>query len=112
MRRARACAPPRAPEINHANGRSDTSCRRAYVKEPIMRNTMRSASGRKFNSARRPSPSDRKAGKAKKIRAKWSARILRQGSLTGPAFIEFTFPTKGVAQASFGQITATCAAGI
>ena len=31
----------------------------------------------------------------KKIRAKWSARILRQGSLTGPASIEFTFPTVG-----------------
>jgi hypothetical protein len=66
-----------------------------------MRNTMRSASGRKFNSARRPSPSDRKAGKAKKIRAKWSARILRQGSLTGPAFIEFTFPTKGGGTSQF-----------
>ena len=30
-----------------------------------------------------------------KIRKQWSARILRHGSLTGPAFIEFKFPTQG-----------------
>ena len=30
-----------------------------------------------------------------KIRRQWSVRILRRGSLTGPAFIEFKFPTQG-----------------
>ena len=30
-----------------------------------------------------------------KIRKKWSVRILRRGSLTGPAFVEFRFPTQG-----------------
>jgi hypothetical protein len=30
-----------------------------------------------------------------KIRRKWSVRILRRGSLTGPAFVEFRFPTQG-----------------
>jgi Domain of unknown function (DUF927) len=30
-----------------------------------------------------------------KIRKKWSVQILRRGSLTGPAFIEFKFPTQG-----------------
>jgi putative DNA primase/helicase len=66
-----------------------------------MRNAKHSVSDRKSNSARHPSPSDRKAEKAKRIRAKWSARILRQGSLTGPAFIEFTFPTKGGGTSQF-----------
>jgi hypothetical protein len=54
-----------------------------------------------FNSAHHPSPTDRRAKKAKRIRAKWSARILRQGSLTGPAFIEFTFPTRGGGTSQF-----------
>jgi putative DNA primase/helicase len=66
-----------------------------------MRNAKHSVSDRKSNSAPHPSPSDRKAEKAKRIRAKWSARILRQGSLTGPAFIEFTFPTKGGGTSQF-----------
>jgi hypothetical protein len=30
-----------------------------------------------------------------KIRKQWSVRILRRGSLTGPTFIEFKFPTQG-----------------
>jgi uncharacterized protein DUF927 len=30
-----------------------------------------------------------------KIRKQWSVRILRHGSLTGPTFIEFKFPTEG-----------------
>jgi hypothetical protein len=30
-----------------------------------------------------------------KIRKQWSVRILRRGSLIGPAFIEFQFPTQG-----------------
>jgi hypothetical protein len=30
-----------------------------------------------------------------KTRKQWSVRILRHGSLTGPAFIEFKFPTRG-----------------
>jgi hypothetical protein len=67
----------------------------------MMRNTKHPVSSRSPNSARRPSPSDRKAQKARKIRAQWSARILRQGSLTGPAFIEFTFPTKGGGTSQF-----------
>ena len=32
---------------------------------------------------------------ADKIRKRWSARILRRGSLTGPTFLEFKFPTQG-----------------
>jgi hypothetical protein len=45
---------------------------------------------------------DKEARKAKKeIREKWSVRVLRRGSLTGPAFIEFTFPTKGGAASRF-----------
>lgn len=32
---------------------------------------------------------------ANKIGKRWSVRILRQGSLTGPTFIEFKFPTQG-----------------
>ena len=35
---------------------------------------------------------------SKSIRAKWSARILRQGSLVGEASIEFSFPTRGGGQ--------------
>jgi hypothetical protein len=35
---------------------------------------------------------------SKSIRAEWSARILRQGSLVGEAFIEFSFPTRGGGQ--------------
>jgi hypothetical protein len=66
-----------------------------------MRNTKHSVSDRNSNSAGHPAPSDRKDRKAKRIRAKWSARILRQGSLTGPAFIEFTFPTKGGGTSQF-----------
>jgi Domain of unknown function (DUF927) len=58
-------------------------------------------SGRSPKSARHPSHSGRKARRARKIRGKWSARILRQGSLTGPAFIEFTFPTKGGGMSQF-----------
>ena len=34
-------------------------------------------------------------GAPDKIRKKWSAQILRRGSLTGPAFLEFKFPTQG-----------------
>jgi hypothetical protein len=34
-------------------------------------------------------------GAPDKIRKKWSVQILRRGSLTGPAFIEFKFPTQG-----------------
>ena len=34
-------------------------------------------------------------GAPDKIRKQWSVRILRHGSLTGPAFIEFKFPTQG-----------------
>jgi hypothetical protein len=30
-----------------------------------------------------------------KIRRQWSVRLLRRGSLIGPAFIEFKFPTQG-----------------
>jgi hypothetical protein len=66
-----------------------------------MRNTKHSVRDRKSASARHPASSDRKERKAKRIRAKWSARILRQGSLTGPAFIEFTFPTKGGGTSQF-----------
>jgi hypothetical protein len=66
-----------------------------------MKNTKHSISRHKSRSARHPSSSDRKARKARRIRAKWSARILRQGSLTGPAFIEFTFPTKGGGTSQF-----------
>jgi hypothetical protein len=66
-----------------------------------MRNTKHSGSGRKSNSAGHPASSDRKDREAKIIRAKWSARILRKGSLTGPAFIEFTFPTVGGGTSQF-----------
>ena len=34
-------------------------------------------------------------GAPDKIRKKWSVQILRRGSLTGPAFLEFKFPTQG-----------------
>ncbi len=43
------------------------------------------------DDTRRRSGKDKPSSK----RAKWKARVLRRGSLTGPAFIEFTFPTKG-----------------
>ena len=51
------------------------------------------------NKFSKPTPNDstsRHHGhQSAKIRKQWSARILRQGSLTGPAFIELAFPTEG-----------------
>jgi Domain of unknown function (DUF927) len=66
-----------------------------------MRKTKHSIPESKSTSAHHPGSSDGKDRDATRIRAKWSARILRQGSLTGPAFIEFTFPTKGGGTSQF-----------
>jgi hypothetical protein len=60
-----------------------------------MRNAKRPIFGRMPAAASQGAKQDHAKPKAEKVKAKWSARILRQGSLTGPAFIEFTFPTKG-----------------
>jgi Domain of unknown function (DUF927) len=64
-----------------------------------MHSTNRSTSGRESDSV----GSDQKTSKAKKVRAKWSARILRKGSMTGPAFIEFTFPTRAGGTSQFRE---------
>jgi hypothetical protein len=55
-----------------------------------MKQTKHSSSDGKSGSARHSGSRE-----ADEKRTKWSARILRQGSLTGQAFIELTFPTRG-----------------
>jgi hypothetical protein len=60
-----------------------------------MKQKKHSSSDVKSGSARHSGSRRGPHRKGENIRTKWSARILRQGSLTGPAFIELSFPTRG-----------------
>jgi hypothetical protein len=60
-----------------------------------MQNAKNSKVCRKHATASKNTNQDPAKRKTENVTAKWSARILRRGSLSGPAFIEFTFPTEG-----------------
>jgi hypothetical protein len=51
--------------------------------------------GRKTKTPDHTAKSDHAERNAEEVAANWSARVLRAGSLTGPAPIEFAFPTQG-----------------